>query len=140
MHATRGALSIVHPKTDRLPAEWASRFAYSYAVQTGRVLWISGQISRDASGQLVGAGDIRAQAVQVFENIRAAVESAGGSMADVVTTTTYITERPFREVVTDVRHRYFPGPEYPGNTLLIVAGLGLPEYLVEIEAVALLAE
>ncbi|MES2940746.1 MAG: RidA family protein [Pseudomonadota bacterium] len=127
---------ILYPKTDRLPQAWASRFAYSYAVRTGELVWISGQIARNAAGELVGQGDIRAQAVQVFENIKAAVEAAGGTMADVVSTTTYITERPQREVVTEIRHGYFPGPDHPCNTLLIVSGLGLPEYLVEIEAVA----
>lgn len=123
-------------KPEKLPHAWASRFAYGYGVQTGELVWISGQISRNSAGDLVGKDDIHAQAVQVFENIKAVVEAASGTMADIVATTTYITDRPFREVVTKVRHDYFSGPDYPGNTLLIINGLGLPEYLVEIEAVA----
>lgn len=133
-----GGASIDYLQPAGLAKEWASRLAYSYGNRTGRVIWISGQVARNGRGELVGQGDISAQAVQVFENIKAVVEAGGGTMADIVTTTTYITERPYREVVTNVRHSYFKGPNYPGNTLLIVAGLGLPEYLVEIEAVAVL--
>jgi 2-iminobutanoate/2-iminopropanoate deaminase len=125
---------------DRLVSDWSTRFAYSYGYRAGDMLWIAGQIARNGNGDLVGAGDIEAQAVQVFENIKAVVEHAGGTLADLVATTTYIAQRPFREVVTAVRHRYLPGPDYPTNTLLIIDGLGLPDYLVEIEAVAVLGD
>ena len=102
----------------------------------GRLVFISGMVARRPDGTVAGVGDVAAQTVQVCENVKAAVEAAGGTMADVVSTTTYITGRPQREVVTEVRHGYFPGPDHPCNTLLIVSGLGLPDYLVEIEAVA----
>lgn len=122
-----------------LAQDWSARFAYSYGYKSNNVVWVAGQIARDGKGELIGVGDIEAQSIQVFENIRAVLEEAGGSLADVVATTTYITARPYREVVTAVRHRYFKGPDYPTNTLLIVEGLGLPEYLVEVEATAVLS-
>ncbi|MET4491231.1 RidA family protein [Bradyrhizobium sp. LA7.1] len=123
---------------NKLASDWSSRFAYSYGFRHGNMLWIAGQIARDGKGMLVGVGNIEAQAVQVFENIQSVLEEAGATMSDLVSTTTYITSRPYRETVTEVRHRYLKGPHYPTNTLLIVQGLGLPEYLVEIEAVAVL--
>jgi 2-iminobutanoate/2-iminopropanoate deaminase len=121
-----------------LAPDGATPFAYAYGVRTGAIVWIAGQVPRDRSGALVGVGDAEAQAVQVFENLKAVVEEAGGSLADVVQTTTYVTGRPHREAVNRVRRRYFPGPTYPAATLVIVAGLGVPEYLVEIDAVAVL--
>jgi len=116
----------------------AASFGYSYGIRTGNIVWIAGQVPRDGAGNLVGVDDIDAQASQVFENLKAVVEAAGGTLLDVVQTTTYITARPYREAVSEVRKRYFQGPIYPTATLLIVAGLGVPEYLVEIEAIAVL--
>ena len=127
-------------KPTSLAPDGASPHAYCYGIRTGNIVWIAGQVPRDGQGGLVGIGDAEAQAVQVFENIKAIVQEAGGTLADVVQTTTYITDRPTREIVGAVRRRYFPGPEYPTATLLIVAGLGLPEYLVEIEAIAVLRD
>ena len=131
-----GERELITPTT--LAPDGAANFGYSYGIRTGNIVWIAGQVARDRTGQLVGPGDIEAQTVQVFENIKAVVEAAGGTLADVVQTTTYITARPDREVVNTVRKRYFNGPLFPTATLLIIAGLGVPEYLVEIEAVAVL--
>jgi 2-iminobutanoate/2-iminopropanoate deaminase len=121
-----------------LAVDGATPFRYSYGIRTGNIVWIAGQVPRDGAGLLVGVGDIEAQAVQVFENVKAVVEAAGGTMDDVVQTTTYITDRPYREAVNEVRNRYFRGPLFPTATLLIISGLGVPEYLVEMEAIAVL--
>lgn len=121
-----------------LAPDGAAKFGYSYGIRTGNIVWIAGQVPRDGSGQLIGLGDIEAQTVQVFENIKAVVEAAGGTMADIVQTTTYITAREYRETVNTVRTRFFAGPVFPTATLLIISGLGVPEYMVEIDAVAVL--
>jgi 2-iminobutanoate/2-iminopropanoate deaminase len=139
-HAGKGHGPRHELKPASLAPDGAAQYAYSYGQRTGNIVWIAGQVPRARDGSMVGIGDAEAQAVQVFENIRAVVEEAGGTLADVVQTTTYITERPARETVGAVRRRYFPGPSYPTATLLIVAGLGLPEYLVEIDAVAVLRD
>jgi 2-iminobutanoate/2-iminopropanoate deaminase len=131
-----GQRELVTPST--LAPNGAANFSYSYGIRTGNIVWIAGQVPRDGAGQLVGVDNIEAQTVQVFENIKAVVEAAGGTLADIVQTTTYITARPYREVVNDVRKRYFHGPLFPTATLLIISGLGVPEYLVEMEAVAVL--
>lgn len=116
----------------------AARLAYAYGVRTGDIVWIAGQVARDGEGCLVGEGDAEAQATQCFENMRAVVEAAGGTMDDVVRVNMYVTARPHRDVINAVRGRYFRAPRLPVGTLLIVAGLALPEYLVEVDAVAVL--
>jgi len=126
----------IQPKS--LVSQWSTRFAYSYGYKAGNMVWIAGQVARNGDGELVGLADPEAQAVQCYENIKAVVETAGGTLDDIVSCTTYLSDRAYREPVTEVRHRYFKGPDYPTNTLCIVTGLGLPEYLVEIEAVAVL--
>jgi len=123
-----------------VPSGWdadvAERFGYSFALKRGSSLWIAGQVAMDPSGRVVGEGDIEAQARCVLDRIRTIVEAAGGTMRDVVRTTTFITDRDHRPITNELRREYFEGPNYPPNTLVIVAGLALPEYLVEIEATA----
>ena len=116
----------------------AASLSYANGVRTDNIVWIACQVSRDAEGNLVGEGDPEAQAGQCFENVKAIVEGAGGTMEDVVRCTFYITDRAFRPALTAARARYFRAPLLPTSTLLIVSGLALPEYLIEIEAVAVL--
>lgn len=130
----RGGREQIRPAGLDLAA--ADRLAYAYGVRVGEVVWIAGQVARDGDGRLVGEGDAEAQAVQCFANVRAVVEAAGGTMDDVVRANMYVTERGHREVVNAVRGRVFRAPALPVGTLLIVAGLALPEYLVEVDAVA----
>jgi 2-iminobutanoate/2-iminopropanoate deaminase len=110
---------------------------YSYGVQVGNMLWISGQIPKDRDGNLVGGNDIEAQAVQVMENLRGVIEAAGGTMDDVVKISTYVTDRRFRDPVQAVRRRYFQAPNFPASATTVVEML-LPEVLVEVEAVVVI--
>ena len=123
-----------------LPAGPAARFAYSYGVRAGSTVWISGQVAFNARGEIVGVDDVEAQATQVFENLKAVVEAAGGSLDDLVSTRTYMVDRAHSLAVNAVRERYLTGAVKPTSTLLVVAGLARPELLVEIEAVAVLGE
>lgn len=116
----------------------APKFAYSLGVRCGDTVWFAGQVARTPDGELVGLADAAAQAAQVYRNVEAVLAEAGGTLADVVATTTYITDRAYREPVTAVRHRFLPGPDHPTNTLVICTGLGIPEYLVEVEGVAVI--
>ena len=108
---------------------------YSQVVRAGNTVYLAGQTPLDAEGRLVGKDDIEAQAVQVFENLRIALASVGGTMDDIVQTRTYITELSYREATGRVRQRYFQGAP-PASTLLVVKGLANPDYLIEIDAVA----
>jgi len=113
---------------------------YSHAVvaPTGRCVFISGQLARDADGKVVGRGDMRAQLRQVGENLKAALRAAGASLDDVVKITTYATDLDefFKHV--DLRAEYF-GNVLPASTAVQVARLSHPDFLLEIEAVAVIA-
>ena len=108
---------------------------YSHAAKVGGLVYVAGQIAQDVEGNLVGRGDIEAQAVQIFENLKAVLASAGSSLDQIVKLTTYTTNVVYRQKIAEVRARYF-GDYFPPNTFLVVSSLATPDYLLEIEAVA----
>ena len=112
---------------------------YSNSVRTdsGPLLFIAGQVALDADGKLVGEGDIRAQATQVLENIRAIVAANGGTMADIAQVTVYVRDIEAFDAVSDIRESYFPS-EGPASAIVEVSALAWPEFLIEIAAVAAL--
>ena len=111
---------------------------YTHIVEvTGpaKTIYISGQIAFDKDGKLVGTGDMKAQAEQVFKNLQAALDAAGAKFTDVVKMNSYITDMSKIQAVRDVRARYF-GEVTPASTFVQVAGLVRPDLLLEIEVVA----
>jgi enamine deaminase RidA (YjgF/YER057c/UK114 family) len=102
-----------------------------------KLVFISGQLSRDLGGAIVGAGDMRAQLTQTLENLKAALAAAGAELADLVRTNTYVTdiEEYFRHV--DVRMKYY-SHAMPTSTTVEVRRLAQPELMVEIDAIAAL--
>ena len=113
---------------------------YSNAVRSeaGPLLWISGQVSLDTEGALVGRDDLRAQAVQVLENIKSILEGSAATMDDLVKVTVYVTDISAFNSITDIREKYFPifGP---ASVICEVSALAWPEFLIEIEAVAVVS-
>jgi reactive intermediate/imine deaminase len=110
-------------------------YTHVVAPQRGRLVFIAGQVAADRSGAVVGKGDFKAQAKQVFENLKAAVEAAGGTMADIAKINTYVTDISQIQAMRDVRQQYFTGSP-PASTLVQVVRLAREEYLIEIEAIA----
>jgi len=108
---------------------------YTDAVRAGNLLFVSGCVALDRDGKLVGEGDVVAQARQVFENIGLCLSAAGASFADVVKVTTFLTNIDDRPAVNEVRKQVF-GAAKPASTLVEVSALVLPEFLIEVEAVA----
>ena len=111
---------------------------YSHVARAGQTLYISGQLAMDASGAVVGVGDARAQARQCYANLTAILAHYGGRLGHLVKTTTYITHWAYRPLVAAARDELFPAPPYPANTLVVVQGLAEPQFLVEIEGIAVL--
>jgi len=110
---------------------------YTHAVKTGNTVYIAGQISTGSDGSVVGKGDPEAQVRQIWRNIEAAVQAAGGSgLQNVVKTTTYVTNINHAGAVRKVREELFSTLQPPTSTLLVISELAGPDYLVEIEAIA----
>jgi 2-iminobutanoate/2-iminopropanoate deaminase len=109
---------------------------YSHVVKVGNTVYIAGQVSAGPDGSVVGKGDAEAQARQIWRNIEAAVKSVGGTLQNVVKTTTYVTNIQHAAGVRKVREELFQGSNPPTSTLLVISGLASPDYMVEIEAIA----
>jgi reactive intermediate/imine deaminase len=110
---------------------------YSHAVVfSGHLVVVSGQVPLDAEGRLVGADNAEAQIRQVFENLRAALAIAGGSMDEVVKLTVFLTDLADLDVFRRVRNEYISAEAPPASSLVQVAGLVNPAFRVEIEALA----
>jgi enamine deaminase RidA (YjgF/YER057c/UK114 family) len=124
---------IVNPPTVSTPR------GYSHAVRKAGVpVHVAGQVSIDPSGAVVGPGDIEAQARQAFANLAAVVGACGGSMADIVKTTVFVTDLGYRPAVAAARQEHWPDGDFPASTFVVISSLALPELLVEVEAVAMI--
>jgi 2-iminobutanoate/2-iminopropanoate deaminase len=108
---------------------------YTDAVRAGNLLFVSGCVALDEHGKVVGEGDVVAQARQVFVNIGLVLAAAGASFADVAKVTTFLVDIDDRARINPVRQEFF-GAARPASTLVEVSALVLPEFLIEVEAVA----
>ena len=111
---------------------------YSHAIRCGDTLYIAGQVAFDEQNQVVGVGDPRRQAEQVWRNIGLAVEAGGGTLADVVKITIFLKDVRHAADEISVREGLFEPGRFPICTLVQVANLGLPDLLMEVDAVAVL--
>lgn len=122
------------------PDGLANHPAYTQVVtgRGSRTVYVSGQVAIDADGVLVGGDDLAAQTEQVMRNLGTALAAAGTSFDSVVKIVTYVVDyRPeHRAIIGDVRSRHLPPGKPPASTLVGVTALAAPEYLIEIEAVA----
>jgi enamine deaminase RidA (YjgF/YER057c/UK114 family) len=126
------------------PAELSKRIVAGHALyapvvrvkNAGTLVFVSGLLARNVQGEIVGPGDMRAQLDQVGRNLSAALASAGATLADLVRTNTYVTDIDefFRHV--DVRMKYFGA--LPTSTTVEVRRLSHPDFLVEVDAIAVL--
>ncbi|HEX9443617.1 MAG TPA: RidA family protein [Candidatus Binatia bacterium] len=128
------AIKVIQPKglSDPRP-----RYSQGMLAEGGRLLFIAGQTAADKDNNVVGKGDIEAQTHQVYKNLIAVLEEAGGSFDNLAMTTTYIVDRKYREGYNKVRMQYYK-QNSPTSTLVIITGLAHPDYLIEINAIAVL--
>jgi enamine deaminase RidA (YjgF/YER057c/UK114 family) len=115
-----------------------SGYTHVVASQPGKTIYISGQIPVDESGALVGGNDLRAQTVQVYENLKKCLTAAGATFNDVVKMTTYVVNYKPSDltIVREVRKNYLSPDGPPASTLVGVQSLASEVYLIEIEAIA----
>jgi len=101
-----------------------------------RFIYTAGQCSVDKQGNIVGVGDIELQTRTTFENVRGILEAAGASMSDVVKMTVYVTDvADYMAKARHIRAEVF-SPDFPSSTMIGVAALARPEFMVEVDAVA----
>lgn len=112
-----------------------SGYTHVVTVSGGRTVYVAGQVALDQAGNLVGQGDLKAQARQVFENLKAALASSDATFDDVVKITVFMTDVSDLQAFRETRNSYFT-KEPPASTLVQVVRLARPEFLIEIEAVA----
>jgi 2-iminobutanoate/2-iminopropanoate deaminase len=110
---------------------------FSPGVKVGKLLFISGQISIDPDGNIVGRGDFAAQCKQVFENIKLVLDKAGASYSEIVKINTYLTDLREYPTFAHIRGQYFDG-NYPASTVVGVTGLAFEGAMLEVEAIAVL--
>jgi enamine deaminase RidA (YjgF/YER057c/UK114 family) len=119
-----------------------TNYSHVAVASAGRTVYVSGQVALDATGRVVGKDDLRAQTVQVYGNLKAALDAAGANFADVIKMTTYVVALdPARaQIVRDVRAQFLPAGHKPASTMVGVTSLVNPELLVEVEMIAALAD
>lgn len=104
----------------------------------GKVLHISGQVSEDMDGKIVGVGDIKTQTRQVLNNISKILNTVGGQMSDIAKVTVFVKDMSMLDEIHQIRSEFFT-PPYPASSLVQVVELVNPDFLIEIEAVAVIA-
>lgn len=104
-------------------------------MEGGRLLYLAGQVARDAEGNVLAPGDIRTQAREVFQNVQRVLQAAGGDLPDLLKMTTYITRSEDIPTVAEIRQQFIPG-ELPASTLIVVSRLAQPDLLIEVEGMA----
>ena len=132
----KAPVHIFNPDNIAKPVAGYSQVA---EVSGGKIVYIAGQVALDKSGNLVGKDDLRAQTQQIFENIKGAVEAAGGDFSNVIKLNYYCAESvdPSQiAVIREVRDKYVNTVAPPVSTLVVVKRLVRPEWMLEVEAVA----
>jgi enamine deaminase RidA (YjgF/YER057c/UK114 family) len=114
-------------------------YTHVVEVTAGRPVYIAGQVALDRSGVVVGPGDIRAQARQVFDNLQTALHAVGASFEQVVKLNYYLVDATQLPVVREVRDEYVNTQQPPASTAVEVQRLVRDDLLIEVEAVAVIA-
>jgi enamine deaminase RidA (YjgF/YER057c/UK114 family) len=129
--------TVLAPTADGKPI---GMYSAGFAAEPSRLVFVAGQVAIDANGHVVGAGDLKAQAAQVYRNLAAVLAEAGCTLRDVVKFTTFLVRNadwtPFGEWRRAEYPKLFPDGVYPANTGVVVVELARPELLLEVEAIA----
>src|SRR3954451_15506639 len=130
--------TLDHPRSEGLLHNPA--FSQVVAASGKRTIYTAGQVSIDERGALVGAADLAAQTAQAMRNVGLALSAAGASYADIVKITTYVVDcKPeHRSIIGKARSPFFANGPPPASTLVGVAALAMPDWMIEIEAIAVI--
>ena len=126
-------------KTVNPSGVWAPRgrgFSMGVIQPEGHVLHFTGQVAWDPDENIVGLGDVAEQTRQCFRNIEVVLGAVGGTMSDIVSITTYFTDRSQLPLIQQVRLEFLESGHEPASTSVMVAGLGHEDFLVELTPIA----
>jgi enamine deaminase RidA (YjgF/YER057c/UK114 family) len=115
-------------------------FSHATVIEAkGRLVFVSGMTARKPDGTIAGIGDITEQTRQVCENVKSAVEAAGGTMDDICRVDVYVRNMEHFKEIHAVRQQYFR-PPLPASTMVEITKMTSPDYLIEINAIAVVPE
>ena len=118
----------------------SGHFSHATTVEAqGKLVFISGMTAHQPDGTVAGVGDVEAQTRQVCENVKAAVEAAGGTMDDICRVDVFVRNMEHFDTIHQVRREYFT-PPLPASTMVEVTKMTDPDYLVEISAIAVVSD
>ncbi|TQV81681.1 RidA family protein [Denitrobaculum tricleocarpae] len=123
------------------PGTWQPRergFSMGVVQHPGHFIHFTGQVAWNEAEEIVGLGDVAEQTRQCFRNIEAVLGAVGGRLEDIVSVTTYFTDRSQLPEIQEVRTAYFDPQTAPASTSVMVAGLGHPDFLVELAPIAVI--
>jgi len=121
-------------------SEPSGHFSQSITIKAaGTLVFISGMTARRPDGSIAGIGDVEEQTRQVCENLKAAVEAAGGTFDDICRVDVYIRNMEHFDQIHKIRRQYFKAPP-PASTMVEVTKFTSPDYLIEINAIAVLSD
>ena len=136
MDSQKASLHLFNPESIAKP----SGYSHVAEVSGGKLVYISGQVALDVDGNLVGPGDFEAQTVQVFENLKAALVAVGADFNAVVKLGYFVRDISNFAIVRDVRDRYLNRDMPPASTAVEVSSLYREDVLIEVDAVAVVAD
>jgi len=122
---------VINPKDVHWP------LGYSHVVKVGDTVWVSGQLSLDQEGNIVGKGDMAVQTDKTYENLQKCLESVGATLHDIVMLGIYVTDLDEYDKTRDIRKKYF-GKYRPATTGIEISRLYFPEAMIEVEATAVI--
>ena len=132
--STQANFQLLVPET--MPT--SGGYAQLAIVSGGRIVFVAGQVALDRSGNLVGKDDFKVQIQQVFENLKFALEAAGGGLNNLIKLNSYFLDLSYLPEFREVRNRYVNVKSPPASTAIQVPRLFRPEFLIEVEAVAVI--
>lgn len=136
MNSTESTVKFI--KSEILPP--SPGYSQAVTVRSGHLVYIAGQVAMDPTGKLVGPGDFRAQAEQIFENLKATLAASGASFDNVVKLNSYFVDITQVPIFREVRDKYINVTHPPASTAVEVRRLVREEWLFEVEAIAVLPE
>ncbi len=136
MSTTESAVRFI--KSETLPP--SPGYSQAVTISSGRLVYIAGQVAMDTAGKLVGPGDFRAQAQQIFENLKAALAASGATFNHVVKLNSYFVDIKNLPIFREVRDKYINTAQPPASTAVEVRRLVREEWLFEVEAIVVVPQ